>query len=149
MSGVSGIDQTVLDVQVLASAFMAGLIWFVQLVHYPLFAAVPGGAFVDYERRHRNRTAAVVGLPMVAEGVTTLWLFLAPPGDLGRTLPFIGGVLLTVVLASTVLVQVPLHDRLSTSYDRGHIRRLVATNWVRTVGWSARAVLALAMLHAA
>lgn len=149
MSGVTGLEHAVLDVHLLASACMAGLIWFVQVVHYPLFAAVPAGAFVDYERRHRNRTAAVVGLPMAAEGVTTLWLFLRPPGDLGRALPLVGGLLLVVVLASTVLVQVPLHDRLSTSFDRGHIRRLVATNWVRTVGWTARAVLAVAMLHAA
>lgn len=146
---MGGVEEMVLDVHLLATAVMTGLIWFVQVVHYPLFAAVPEHAFVEYERRHRTRTAAVVGLPMAAEGVTTLWLFLAPPGDLGRVLPFIGGVMLAIVLVSTVAVQVPLHERLSLGFDPPRIRRLVATNWVRTIGWTARAGLAVVMLRTA
>jgi hypothetical protein len=30
-----------LSLQALASGFMCGLIWFVQLVHYPLFGRLP------------------------------------------------------------------------------------------------------------
>jgi uncharacterized membrane protein len=136
----------VLLVHLLATAFMAGLIWFVQVVHYPLMAEVGAERFVDYEQRHQSRTSLVVGPPMAVEGVTTVLLFLAPPAGVGRMLPFIGGVLLAVVLGSTVLVQVPLHGRLGQSFDPATVRRLVATNWVRTAGWSARALLAAVML---
>lgn len=126
-----------------ATVFMVGLIWFVQVVHYPLFVGVGESAFVAYEERHRVLTSWVVGLPMAVEGVTTVWLFLDPPSDIGRWLPFVGGVLLTVVLGSTVFVQVPMHERLSSGFDATAARRLVRTNWIRTVGWTARALLAL------
>ena len=39
-----------------ASLFMTGVIWFVQIVHYPLFANVSRSAFAEYERRHANLT---------------------------------------------------------------------------------------------
>jgi hypothetical protein len=51
--------------------------------------------------------------------------------------------------ASTFLVQVPLHERLSAGWDAAAHQRLVASNWVRTVLWTVRAVLVAAMLAAA
>ena len=129
-----------------ATVFMVGLIWFVQVVHYPLFAHVGASVFVAYEEHHRVRTSWVVGAPMLVEGVTTVWLFLDPPSGVGRMLTFVGGMLLTVVLGSTVLVQVPVHERLSSGFDAIATRRLARTNWIRTVGWSARAVLALVIV---
>jgi hypothetical protein len=41
---------------------------------------------------------------------------------------------------------VPAHRRLSEGYDDEIVRRLVRTNWVRTIGWSSRVVVALAMI---
>jgi hypothetical protein len=135
-----------LSLHLAATAVMTGLIWFVQVVHYPLFAAVGAEQFVAYEVAHQSRTSLVVGLPMLVEGLTVLGLFFWPPDGVGRLLPFVGGVLLTVVLASTVFLQVPAHAKLAQSYDAAHVRRLVRTNWVRTIGWSARLVLAVVML---
>jgi hypothetical protein len=58
-----------------------------------------------------------------------------------------------VVLLSTVLVQVPRHARLaeenSTEALREVVSSLVSGNWVRTAGWSARAVLAGVIVAAA
>jgi hypothetical protein len=95
---------------------------------------------------HQRRTSLVVGLPMLVEGLTVLALFFWPPDGVGRMLPFVGGVLLTAVLASTVFLQVPAHAALAQSYDAAHVRRLVRSNWVRTIGWSARLLLAVVML---
>lgn len=130
-----------------ATLVMVGVIWFVQIVHYPLFAAVPVDGFVAYEARHTNRTAWVVGPPMVIEGFTALVLVAAPPDGASSTLPMIGLGLLGLVTLSTVLVQVPLHGRLSQRWDPDDAERLVRTNWIRTIGWSARGVLALTMLE--
>jgi len=47
---------------------------------------------------------------------------------------------------STGFWQVPAHRRLEGGFDVATHRRLVQTNWVRTVAWSARAVIALALL---
>lgn len=138
--------SAVVVAHLVATLFMVGLIWFVQVVHYPLMADVGHDHFVRYEQRHRNLTAAVVGLPMAVEGVCTVWLFVSPPHGMGRLVPFIGGILLAVVLASTVWVQVPMHEQLSRGFDERSARRLVSTNWIRTAGWTARGTLAVAMM---
>ncbi len=137
---------TLLSVHLLATAAMVGLIWFVQVVHYPLFAAVGVDGFTDYERQHTRLTGYVVGPPMLTEGITTLLVFFAPGPDLGRLLPTISGLLLAVALGSTILLQVPLHGSLSERFDAEEARRLVTTNWIRTAAWSARGVLAVVMI---
>ena len=43
-------------------------------------------------------------------------------------------------------LQVPCHSRLAQGFDEPTWRRLVATNWIRTVAWSARMPLALMLL---
>jgi hypothetical protein len=83
---------------------------------------------------------------MLAEGLCTIALFLSPPDGVSRWLPFVGGVLLAVVLISTVALQVPRHAQLATRLNQDEIDsvviKLVRSNWIRTVGWSARTVLA-------
>jgi len=43
-----------------ATLVMVGVIWFVQVVHYPLMARVSASEFAAYEREHQNRTTFVV-----------------------------------------------------------------------------------------
>jgi hypothetical protein len=131
---------------VVATTAMVGLIWFVQIVHYPLFAAVGTDDFVAYEHAHTARTAWVVGPVMAVEGLAALAIVATADEDLGLVLPLAGLALLAVVQASTVLLQVPAHRALSERADPATMHRLVATNWIRTVGWSARAAVAMAML---
>ena len=127
-----------------ATWYMVGLIWFVQLVHYPLFGGVGAGGFAAYAVEHQRRTTWVVGPPMLAEGATAAWLALHPPAGLGGRLPFVAGLaLLGVVWLSTALLQVPRHAQLGRGYDARSHRALVATNWARTVAWSARGALVL------
>ena len=127
-----------------ATVFMVGLIWFVQVVHYPLFNRISGDASIQYAAEHQRRTAWVVGLPMLVEGITTLWLFFDPIN--GRLLPLLGGLVLMKIHLSTIFLQVPLHKKLSQGYEREVVRKLVATNWVRTIGWTIRAAIALAIV---
>ena len=127
-----------------ATVFMVGLIWFVQVVHYPLFNRISGDASIHYAVEHQRRTAWVVGLPMLVEGITTLWLFFDPIN--GRLLPLLGGLVLLKIHLSTIFLQVPLHKKLSQGYDREVIRKLVATNWIRTIGWTIRAAIAVAIV---
>jgi len=64
-------------------------------------------------------------------------------------MPWAAAGVLMAIWASTSLVQVPLHERLSAGWDDAAQRRLVATNWIRTALWTARLGLAVAMLVAA
>lgn len=141
--------MTLLVLHLVATAMMAGLIWFVQVVHYPLFNAVGEHESVPYAHEHQRRTSYVVGAPMAVEGVTALLLFFRPPRGLGSVWPFVGLVLLGIVHASTVFLQVPQHGRLAQAHDPERVRFLVRSNWIRTVGWTARAVLAAVLVIAA
>lgn len=139
-------DSPVLVAQFAATWTMVGIIWFVQVVHYPLFSRVDGPGSGSYAVENQRRTSWVVGPPMAVEGVTALWLVASPPDGVGRALPVVGLGLLALVLGSTVLLQVPAHARLVDGHEPSTVRRLVAGNWVRTFGWTARGVLVAAMV---
>jgi hypothetical protein len=135
-----------LVLNLVATCVMVGVIWFVQLVHYPLLALIGVDRAPAIAVEHQRRTAWVVGLPMAVEGVTTLVLLFARPDGVSALLPWLGGVLLAVALGSTVFLSVPLHEKMANSPDSTLGRRLVVTNWPRTIAWSARAVIAGVML---
>ena len=119
-----------------STAAMTGLIWFVQVVHYPLFEAVGRDAFVEYERRHTVLTTYVVMPLMLVELGTSLWLAYQPPR--GATLEFqVGAVLVVLIWLSTFLLQVPKHRVLETQFDRQTWQSLVQSNWIRTILWTA------------
>lgn len=132
-----------------ATCVMVGVIWFVQLVHYPLLALIGPDRSIEVAIEHQRRTAWVVGPPMAVEGVTTLWLLVDAPNGVNAVLPWIAAALLGGVLLSTVALSVPLHSRMAESPEANVGRRLVATNWPRTIGWTTRAVLVAIMLSQA
>ena len=123
---------------------LTGLIWTIQIVHYPLFEQVGKDRFVRYHARHMRRITWVAGPLMLAEAGSAALLFF-----LGERSPWfnLGLVALGAVWFSTLLLQVPLHDRLTRGYDRQTIRRLGFTNGIRTLGWTLRAACLLMMLR--
>ena len=133
-------------VQFASCAFLTGLIWLVQRVHYPLLAAVGDKEFVSYEREHVRRIAPVVAPMMLMESVAAGCLVvLAPPGILAF-LSVAGLLVLGLVWGSTWMLQVPAHRILEHGRNPDVIAQLVRTNWIRTVGWSMRFFIAGAML---
>ncbi len=128
---------------------MVGLIWFVQLVHYPLFSYVGHSEFPVYERQHRGFIKWLVAPLMMLEGITAALLILFPPVATSDWQLWVGVGLLLVIWFSTAFVQVPLHNVLSKGFDPAVQRRLVQTNWWRTIAWSLRGGLACSMLWAA
>jgi hypothetical protein len=144
------LTELLLAAQAVASAAMCGLIWFVQIVHYPLFARIEGTASKAFADDHQARTARVVIPFMLAEGLTAAALAWAPPPGVPRWLTAAGLLLVVAVWLSTALVQVPLHARLARE---GHaadtVAALVRSNWLRTLLWSLRAGLAAWMVVAA
>ncbi|NND12705.1 MAG: hypothetical protein HKO10_01965 [Acidimicrobiia bacterium] len=125
---------------------MVGLIWFVQLVHYPLFSSVGESSFVGYEARHTRATTSVVAMFMPLEAVTGLWLVLGPPEGVETGLAIVGLVLVGLLWLSTVAWQAPIHGKLSRGFDGRLYRLLVGSNWLRTILWSVRGVIVLVMV---
>ncbi len=125
---------------------MVGLIWFVQIVHYPLFGRVGEERFVSYAEAHSRLTSRVVGPPMLLEAATTVTLLFLRPAEIPAWAAWVGLVLLAVIWLSTAFLQVPRHTALGEGFDVTAYGFLVTSNWVRTVGWSARGLLALWMI---
>jgi hypothetical protein len=144
----AALESVVGVAHVFATLFMTGLIWFVQVVHYPLFSRVAESGFCAYEKAHQARTTIVVGPMMLLEALTAVWLvFLVDADDVPkRTITLVGVGLLVVIWLSTALVQGPAHQRLAAGFDAKLWRLLVRSNWVRTAAWSGRGVLALLLL---
>lgn len=128
---------------------LVGLIWFVQVVHYPLYAEVGEEAFGRYAPLHNRRTSWVVGPLMLTEVFTAAVLCRTELPSAPVHLPLVGLLLLLVIWGSTAVLQIPCHRRLESGYHLPTIKRLVRGNWVRTAAWTARGVIALWLLASA
>ncbi|MEM1283147.1 MAG: hypothetical protein AAGG81_06295, partial [Chlamydiota bacterium] len=117
---------------------MTGLIWFVQVVHYPLFLKVPEEVRPAYCNDHIQATNLVVIIPMLIELTTGIWITYQEAPSLIWIINF---VLLVGIWLSTFILQVPLHNRLTVSGKGIDAKKLVRTNWVRTVLWTLRTAL--------
>lgn len=138
--------NTVVVANVASAWMMTGIIWFVQVVHYPLLSVVPVESARGVAVDHQRRTARVVGVPMAVEGVTTLWLMLDAPDGVPWLLTWAGGACVAVVLLATVLLSVPRHTRMAENPDTSVGRELVLTNWPRTVAWTAHGIVSAAIV---
>ncbi|MBL8795371.1 MAG: hypothetical protein JNM56_15815 [Planctomycetia bacterium] len=132
--------------QAAATLFMVGLIWMVQVVHYPLFDRVERNDFARFEADHQRLTTWVVAPPMLVELLTAVWLLGQRPHEVPAWSAWLGVVLVAVIWLSTIFAQVPQHNVLAHGFDEAAYRILVGTNWLRTVAWSVRGVLVLGML---
>ncbi len=126
---------------------MTGVIWFVQFVHYPLMARVGGSGFPDYEAAHARLTGYVVTGPMLIELICAVILLYRPPAGVPFSIVIWGATLVAVIWLSTFFLQVPQHNALHRGFSAHAHALLVRTNWIRTVAWTFRAVVALFMLR--
>lgn len=128
--------------------FLVGLIWVIQVVHYPLMAQVSAASFGLYESLHQQRITWVVGPTMLLELVLAVGLTVVRPAYVSAWAVWASAGLVGVVWLSTAFVQVPLHTRLVLGFDSEVIAQLVATNWLRTIAWTLKGLLALYLLQA-
>ena len=145
MSG--SLETFVVVAQVLASVGMFGVIWTIQVVHYPLMKQIPESAFKAYEAEHTARITFIVGPLMAVEGLCVLALLVWPPAGIAWWLPWVGAIAEAVAIGTTAFISAPLHGRLGAHRDPVLLDRLVATNWIRTAAWTARAIVAIAIFQ--
>ncbi len=125
---------------------MFGVIWFVQLIHYPLLAKVGSDNFIEYENSLLNRTSLVVIPLMVAELSSAVIIAGMNVETPLQTLSFINLSLVALIWASTFFIQVPLHNKLTKGFDASAHRSLVLSNWIRTILWTLRGATAMLLI---
>ncbi|MGL5096993.1 MAG: hypothetical protein ACRDD1_15490, partial [Planctomycetia bacterium] len=135
-----------------ATWYMVGVLWFVQLVHYPLMAAVGPDEFLSYERLHQAAVVWVVGPGMLVEGATAALVAHRTRRwePWRRRLAWFGVALYGALFSATFLIYAPWHEELARRAGEGFdaaglaaaAGALAAANWWRTAGWTVRGAVA-------
>ena len=128
----------ILLAHIISTSIMCGVIWIVQLVHYPLFNFVRFEDFPQFEKSHCNRITFIVLPTMGIELVTAITLFYISHNNIIYQINLF---LLILIWISTFLIQTRQHQKLSLGFDEKIYKNLVNFNWIRTILWSTRTLL--------
>ena len=134
-------ENWILGIHILVSFYMFGLIWFVQVVHYPLFRKVGQADWLEYEKAHTHFTSFVTAPIMIIELGTAALLWWWSDPNLPQWWLLTNFILVVALWLSTFMIQVPLHNQLLKAHAEKAIQKLVHSNWIRTVIWTVKAVV--------
>lgn len=131
-----------------ATSAMTGILWLVQLVHYPMFDGLNESSFRNWHEFHSRRISYIVAPLMIFD----LGMAFALSYWLRSPLSYVATGLTVLVWLLTFFVSVPLHDKLGSNGEVvGNVKaqliaRLVLTNWPRTIAYSLKLALSILLL---
>jgi len=130
--------QNLIFIQIFTAFFLTGLIWTIQVVHYPSFLWVNQINFKNFEAFHSFRISLIVMPVMILEIITAFLMTSLFYKHSDSFLFNINFLLILLIWASTFLLSVPCHSVLNNGYNESAINRLIYTNWLRTFLWTVR-----------
>ncbi|MDF7807203.1 hypothetical protein P4E94_07125 [Pontiellaceae bacterium B12219] len=132
--------QSIDSIRFGADVAMAMLIWLVQLIIYPAYYSIDKTSFISWHGRY-VKTIGMVVIPLMVAQIACISF-----QSLEQLTPLrlIAWALLLTAWTSTFLLSVPCHNKLQKNgKDNAVIKRLIQTNWIRTVAWSGVLILGL------
>ncbi|MBY0515518.1 MAG: hypothetical protein K2P81_01325 [Bacteriovoracaceae bacterium] len=117
-----------------ASTAMMGLIWLVQLVHYPAFRFVDEKDYISFALFHTTQITWVVAPLMIAELFSAF--LMSFDSSVTLWVKIVSIICLVAIWLSTVFFQIPQHSVLALGKNLEAIENLVTTNWIRTIAWT-------------
>ena len=128
-----------------STLFLCGLIWIIQVLHYPFFHRLDRENFALHQQAHKMQISYIVVPVMLIELGSSIWLALQ---ESAFQIEFIiGAALVLLIWASTFFIQVPLHGKISSGYNKATVDKLVATNWLRTLLWSLKSLIIIYIMY--
>ncbi len=140
------IFELALSLQLVSSLIMVGLIWVIQLVHYPSFHFINEGRFSKFESFHAKRISLIVVPVMVIELISAFLLLVTNTRALSQILYINMGIVLCLWLY-TFFVSARIHQSLSYGYKKDQVILLVKSNWLRTILWTLKIPLLLPLIN--
>lgn len=131
-------------VNLVSTAVMVGVIWTIQIVHYPFFHRVDKQDFSRHMDNHREKISYIVMPVMLAELASAIGLVMLQTQFQNEFMT--GLIFLLLTWISTAVIQVPSHSKLARGYNQTEVTMLVRLNWIRTVLWSIRLIILLFVL---
>ena len=125
----------------ISTSVMSGVIWVIQLLHYPSFHFINEKKYVDFQHFHMERISFIVIPVMIIEFASALLLAYF----FGSSLTIILLALILGIWGITFIFFTNMHQKLTNGYDPTIVRRLVQINWSRTILWSFRLIILLSI----
>ena len=124
------------NIHLIITGALTGIIWLIQVVHYPSFRYVDPKKLCSFHKMHTSSITPIVAPLMVAE----LGLTLYDVYDKGDHTSWIYLLLVGMIWLSTFLIQVPSHNKLAHKWNEKEVMKLITSNWIRTILWSIKLV---------
>ena len=121
----------------LSTSLMVGIIWVIQLLHYPTFHFIKESDYVEFQHFHMQRISFIVVPVMIIEllsGFMLVYYFRS-------NLLILCLIILLFIWLITFVFFTKLHQSLLDGYDKKIVDKLVKINWSRTVLWSLRLII--------
>ena len=128
-----------LIIHLIATSVMVGVIWVIQLVHYPSFHFIELKQYTTFQRFHMSRISYVVIPAMLTELFTLILIVISM--DQIDTLVLASAILLMFIWLMTAVFFSGVHQKLTLGYDQTVVDKLVKLNWGRTLLWTLRLLL--------
>ena len=125
-----------LIIHLIATSVMVGVIWIIQLVHYPSFHFIELKQYTTFQRFHMSRISYVVIPAMLTELFTLILIIISM--DQIDTLVLASAILLIFIWLITAVFFSGVHQKLTLGYDQTVVDKLVKLNWGRTLLWTLR-----------
>ena len=133
--------ELLFKINFISTSVMVGVIWVIQLLHYPSFHFINEKKYVDFQHFHMERISFIVIPVMIIELASALLLAYFFQSSLTI-------ILLALVLGVwliTFIFFTNMHQKLTNGYDRTTVDSLVKINWSRTALWSLRLIILLSI----
>ena len=133
--------ELLLKVNLLSTSVMVGVIWVIQLLHYPSFHFINDQKYIEFQHFHMQRISFIVIPVMLIELASALSLAYF----FRFSLTIILLALLLGIWAITFIFFTNMHQKLTNGYDPIIVDKLVKINWSRTALWSLRLAILLSI----
>ena len=133
-------DSSVFILHLVSTSIMVGVIWIIQLVHYPTFLFIDKQKYMKFQEFHMSRVSYIVMPTMIAELFSGIYILLYNNILMLNTFFLLASFSLFLNWVITALVFVKIHNGLLIKYEKKIILLLVKLNWLRTILWSLRLV---------
>ena len=131
------IMESILFFHFFLTFFMTGIIWLIQLIHYPSFSFIDKNMYSTFQAFHMNRISFLVGPIMFLELFSGFYLLFFYSESNFFVINFILNIL---ILTMTIIVFGTIHRKLIEGFKFSLFAKLISMNWIRTILWSMKSI---------
>ena len=128
------------NLEILSCFMMTGIIWIVQLVHYPTFLFIKNDSFRKFSFFHQLRISIIV-IPLMISEIFSHFYLLIYYKDIFSLENIFQTFLILLIWFTTFSLSFPYHKSLEKKYKDSTLKKLIYTNWIRTLSWTFRSLI--------